>query len=400
MTDAYPETVGTISPGPFYDWCDRGFFPDIIPIIPPGVRAKLHDGITVGDGKTPGSRVGFEKPPREGECDPGEIERIKALPPRVKYAARTYYGMSGWRTADITPYHIGAWDEVGLPSNIGLRTARFPALDIDIKEPEDAALVQAIQRLVREECPEEQQPWVRYRDNSPSSAILFNIDGTPFGKGSRNFITPSGHEAKIELLADGQQIVVGGMHASGFPLRWRRLNETTDSLPRMPEMPALSGVEGANTLLDRIYEFVIERGCAPSQKVKSAACGAATRTTPAWAVQPEDDPFYQRLLKEHHCEPAKEAHDGRWKAQMSCPWESEHGERPDTGTVYFVGGGFVCSHNACALRKWPELQQHLRDELGWPVERMLTALWNARQRSVQQHGDDTLRRLAAARRSA
>lgn len=371
-------SVSTANPEPFSSWADRGFEGELIPVIPPGVRAKLHGEFCEGDGKTPGSKVLFH---RQGEGDPLEPKAV----------ARVYYGHAGWRTEEIHPIKLLLWDQHGLPSNIGLRTARFPCLDVDVKHEDDRALVEAIQKLVRGHV----STWMRYRDNSPSCAIAFRYVGEGFGKGARAFVTPSGHEAKVEFLAAGQQYVVQGMHASGFPLRWRRLGSRKDSLPVANDLPGINGLEGANALLDQVYELVLARGGKPPvKKAASGNCGKATDTTPKWIVQPEQDPFYERLLAEGYVDSAVKMLDGRYKAQMNCPWESEHSERPETGTAYFVGGGFRCSHNACAERRWADVVEFLR-ELDWSVDAMEVALWNARQRSTDTRALDTINTLRA-----
>jgi hypothetical protein len=348
----------------FADWADRGFAAEIIPVIPPGAKAKLHGAFCIGDGKTPGSRVGFSR-----DAD-GEIETIK-------FVATTYYGHANWRSDVIHPVAIHYWDRYGMPSNVGLRTAQFPALDVDVKHDDDLNLADAIERLTMQMIG---RTAVRYRDNSPSRAVAFRLDGAPFGKGSRAFITPSGHEAKVEMLAAGQQYVVAGMHLSGAELRWR---------PRLPVASKLATVsqEQANALLDAIYMLVLECGGKPPlKKAASGNCGASADTTPDWIVQ--------RLRAEGFVDPAKPMVDGRWKAQLTCPWEGEHGERPETGTVYFVGGGFRCQHNSCAERHWPDVEDFLR-QLGWPVDQMQVRLWNARQRSTNARTLETISALTA-----
>ena len=365
--------------GPFASWADRGFWPELIPIIPPGVPAKLDGKFVEGDGKTPGSYLLL--------TDDGDI----------RVSAPRYYGLAGWRDLIITANHVASWvaaEMSGARMNVGLRTAKFPALDVDVKHEDDRGLVEAILKLVRGHV----STWVRYRDNSPSCAIAFRYDGEPFGKGSRAFITPGGHEAKIELLAAGQQYVVAGMHASGFPLRWRRLGARRDSLPVATELPSLVGLDAANTLLDAIYDLVIERGGKPSEKAAaSSRCGRATDTTPPWRLAPDQDPFYLRLLAEGYLRGEARPYGAKGlKVDMACPWEKEHGERPESGTVYFIGGGFRCQHNSCAERRWPALLEFLRGLWGdADVDRMEVQLWNARQRSSDSRALDTINKLRA-----
>jgi hypothetical protein len=370
----------------FANWADRGFLGEIIPIIPPGVPAKLAGEVCVGDGKTPGSKVLFHREPEKAHI--------------AKVVANLYYGYAGWRTEAIHPGRIAVWEHYGQPSNIGLRTAQFPCLDIDIKHEDDRALVEAIKQRLKGQC----AVWVRYRENSPSCAIAFAYTGEPFGKGSRAFVTKKGHEAKIELLAAGQQYVVDGMHASGAELLWRRYGVRHDSLPLAWELPTLQGRDGANALLDEIYELALARGCTPLAKKdytgkprsgsSSTNCGEPAGNKPPWTLQPDDDPFYQRLLKEEYCDAAKKDQAGHWKAAMNCPWESAHGERPETGTVYFIGGGFRCQHNSCIDQHWPEVEDYLRG-LGWPVDAMQVQLWNARKRSVSSKALDKIAALRA-----
>jgi hypothetical protein len=45
-----------------------------------------------------------------------------------------------------------------------------------------------------------------------------------------------------------------------------------------------------------------------------------------------------------------------------CPWHEEHGDRPDGGTVYFLGGGWDCKHGHCEDRTSREFRQKLAEE--------------------------------------
>ena len=56
---------------------------------------------------------------------------------------------------------------------------------------------------------------------APKRAILLRTD-TPFKKVTGNIITPNGNtDEKIELLANGQQVVVFGAHPkTGKPYSW------------------------------------------------------------------------------------------------------------------------------------------------------------------------------------
>ena len=80
---------------------ERGFT-DIIPVIPPDAPLAPTSRVNANDrGKVPG-----KKRPDE-----------------------TWVGFGGWQKHQTTPADAAQWDRDG--ANIGLRTERFPAIDID-----------------------------------------------------------------------------------------------------------------------------------------------------------------------------------------------------------------------------------------------------------------------------
>ena len=92
-------------------------------------------------------------------------------------------------------------------SNTGVLTKFVPALDIDIMHAEAA---DAIEALAREQFEERGHIAVRF-GKAPKRAILLRTD-EPFAKLARVFTAPNGSEEKIEILADGQQVVAFGTH--------------------------------------------------------------------------------------------------------------------------------------------------------------------------------------------
>jgi hypothetical protein len=93
----------------------------------------------------------------------------------------------------------------------------MPAFDLDILD-QDAVV--AIEDLVRERF--EERGWILVRiGKAPKRAILFRTN-TPFRKITAPLIAPNGsNEQKLELLADGQQLVVDGTHPdTGKPYAW------------------------------------------------------------------------------------------------------------------------------------------------------------------------------------
>jgi hypothetical protein len=117
----------------------------------------------------------------------------------------------GWQDIAATPTLIDRWtDQWPDATNTGVLTRNTPAIDIDIMHPEAAA---AVEDLAREQFEERGYVLVRI-GKPPKRAILFRTD-EPFKKITRSFSYPNcdlKHPPKVEILANGQQIVVFGTH--------------------------------------------------------------------------------------------------------------------------------------------------------------------------------------------
>jgi KaiC/GvpD/RAD55 family RecA-like ATPase len=117
-----------------------------------------------------------------------------------------------WQTIPVTPDLVSHWARI--PGNVGLRTRLFPAVDVDVDDP---TVARAIEQLVVATLGPTAR---RTRPNSARRALLFRLEGAPFRKRAVKFKLPDGTFAKVEILADGQQIAVAGMHPSGVPNEW------------------------------------------------------------------------------------------------------------------------------------------------------------------------------------
>ncbi|HTP29342.1 MAG TPA: PriCT-2 domain-containing protein [Anaeromyxobacteraceae bacterium] len=117
-----------------------------------------------------------------------------------------------WESLDVTPALLAGWGRQHV--NVGLRTRLFPAADIDV---DDQAVADVCQHVLAGALG---MTACRTRKNSARRALLFRLSGEPFKKRVLKFKTPSGAFAKVEVLADGQQLVVAGTHSSGVPLEW------------------------------------------------------------------------------------------------------------------------------------------------------------------------------------
>ncbi len=109
---------------------------------------------------------------------------------------------------------------------------------------------------------------VRSRGNA-RRALLYRLDGPPLPKRVISFTLPNGEGAKVELLGDGQQLVVEGLHPEGKHYEWT-------SPPEAATLPVLDA-DTVDTLADAIRETVKAAGCTlPNGKApKLAATPAA-----------------------------------------------------------------------------------------------------------------------------
>ena len=97
--------------------------------------------------------------------------------------------------------------------NTGAKTSTTPVMDIDITQPEAADVVDEIAK-----------DWFSDRGviptrfgNAPKRALFFRTE-TPFRKMAVQFEDESGKRHKIEILGDGQQVIVAGTHPdTGVP---------------------------------------------------------------------------------------------------------------------------------------------------------------------------------------
>ena len=117
----------------------------------------------------------------------------------------------GWawqKLAGASADQIVMWEK-SFPDAVdnGILCRNTPAFDVDILNPEAA---QEIEELTQERFGERGYFLTRF-GSAPKRAIPFRTD-EPFPKITENLIAPDGSEQKLEFLADGQQLVVFGVH--------------------------------------------------------------------------------------------------------------------------------------------------------------------------------------------
>jgi AAA domain/Bifunctional DNA primase/polymerase, N-terminal len=164
--------------------------------------------------------------------------------------------LKDWQKKTVTnAAEIELWEKVyPYASNTGILTQLTPALDIDIMNLEAA---EAIETLARERFEERGIVLVR-TGQAPKRAILFRTD-TPFKKITGTVVTPKGDtDQKIELLADGQQVVVFGTHPkTGKPYSW--FGGEPSSI-KHEELPYMSENEAKQIVADAVALLVKEFG--------------------------------------------------------------------------------------------------------------------------------------------
>jgi hypothetical protein len=182
--------------------------------------------------------------------------------------------MNGWdEKISATDDEIRLWSSLyPYATNTGVFTRLVPTIDIDILNPEAA---QAVEDLVSERHAEHGNILVRF-GKRPKRAIPFRTD-EPFKKITANLTAPDGSEGqKIELLADGQQFIVAGIHPDTHkPYGWfgGELDETPrEELPYIREDDARALIEAAVELLIRDFGY---RRAAERPKERAKANGYA-----------------------------------------------------------------------------------------------------------------------------
>jgi hypothetical protein len=177
--------------------------------------------------------------------------------------------MKGWdEKINANDDEIQLWSRLyPLATNTGVFTRLVPTIDVDILAPEAA---KAVEMLVRERHEEHGNILVRF-GLSPKRAIPFRTD-EPFAKITRNVIAPNGSAEKLELLGDGQQFIVAGIHPhSRQPYTWfgGTLTETKrEMLPYVREGDARDLVDLAVGILVNDFGYTL-----PPERPKDRANG-------------------------------------------------------------------------------------------------------------------------------
>jgi Bifunctional DNA primase/polymerase, N-terminal len=165
-------------------------------------------------------------------------------------------GLGNWQQLDgVTGKQIEMWAKTWPDAtNTGALTRLMPTLDLDILSEEAA---RAIEDYVRERYEERGHVLTRI-GRLPKRAIPFRTQ-EPFSKIVANVVAPNGSAEKLEFLADGQQVVVAGIHPeTKQPYRWHGGEPgqiAREDLPYIREEEAHELVAAAVEILVRDYGY-------------------------------------------------------------------------------------------------------------------------------------------------
>jgi hypothetical protein len=177
-------------------------------------------------------------------------------------------GLKGWQNlTNVSAAQIDMWSKTWPDAlNTGVLTRTMPTLDADIL---NAEAIRTIEQHVREHYEERGHILPRV-GKPPKLAIPFRTE-EPFKKIVVNLIAPDGSEGqKIEFLADGEQVVVAGIHPeTKEPYRW--LSGEPGAI-KLLDLPYIREQE-ARALVDDIVELLVrDHGYkrAPGRKANGA----------------------------------------------------------------------------------------------------------------------------------
>jgi Bifunctional DNA primase/polymerase, N-terminal len=163
--------------------------------------------------------------------------------------------IAGWSNIAATNKIINSWtDKYPDATNTGMLTRETPVIDIDITHPEAAAAVEA---LAREHFEELGRILVRF-GRAPKRAIPLRTD-EPFKKITGKFTALDGSAQQIEIMGNGQQVVVFGTHPeTGRDYSWHGGEPgkiKRKELPDVCKADAQTFLDAATELLIRDFGF-------------------------------------------------------------------------------------------------------------------------------------------------
>lgn len=195
----------------------------------------------------------------------GALERGQGKIPGKK-RPHGWVGYANWSDALSTSTDLELWESWG--ASVGMQGRKYPALDIDVDEPD---LAQAIEDLAFE-----------YLGSAPvrfgrgaRRVLVYSAEGLTKRRVAFRPIKPSvgGDDQAIEFLGDGQYYVVEGVHPkTGQPYYWREGRSPVEVGPSGLTSITLDQLD---EFYGRLNSFLEREGCQITQRV--AYQGGRTR---------------------------------------------------------------------------------------------------------------------------
>jgi hypothetical protein len=276
--------------------------------------------------------------PRAVVAPDSTLKAVGKVPSRYN-GARQAVGIAKWTEHTTTPAEISSWSRER-DLGICVQTRRVRALDVDVEDPELAALIHA--SLAHLGLP------MRSRSNAAKFLLAFELPGELY---KRRIKCASG---MVEFLATGQQFIAVGTHPSGSRYEWAA------GLP--DAFPVLSPEQFESLWTQLATAFGVEAATESQASVKGQKLVDAAAA----------DPVAQFLLNAGRVK--RTERDGR--LHITCPFEAEHtGDSGETSTTYwpahtggYINGHFRCLHAHCEHR---EDQEYL-DAVGYVDEDLMS----------------------------
>ena len=141
-------------------------------------------------------------------------------------------------------------------SSTGIVLGEVCVVDIDVLDPEVAGRCRNIVTAVLGEAP------CRF-GRSPKSALFFRVHGAPFKKRATQSYKIGELKAQVEILCDGQQAVISGIHPdTQKPYYWSEKDLLETPLSELPEITRA----GAENLLQTLEAELATAACGNKEK--------------------------------------------------------------------------------------------------------------------------------------
>ena len=171
--------------------------------------------------------------------------------PPVYGKNNTKKGLGAWQKLNaVTSEQIDMWTHTWPDAaNTGVLCRNMPTLDLDILNPD---AIRKIEEHVRDRY--EEHGYILPRVGKPPKCAIPFRTQEPFKKITVSLVAANGTQEKIEFLADGEQVVVAGIHPeTKQPYRW---HGGDPGQIRREELPYIREQE-AQELVDEIVDLLV-----------------------------------------------------------------------------------------------------------------------------------------------